>query len=86
MITTIQKYMIGKACTKKSCSRFQGKSPRKWRKRNRAKLKRIAKLKKRCMAKIAGKEGFSCDSKGKPQRIDKKRSRIAKRAAKRRVR
>lgn len=56
---------------------------RKYRKKNRAKLAMIAKKKKRCLVKIAGKtDKLSCNSKGQIKRIDKKRSRAAKRGAK----
>jgi len=59
---------------------------RKYRKKNRTKLKMIAKKKKRCLVKIAGKtDKLACDSKGRPHRIDKKRSRAAKRGARSRT-
>jgi hypothetical protein len=55
---------------------------RKYRKKNRTKLKMIAKKKKRCMVKIAGKtDKFACNSKGQVKKIDKARSRAAKRGA-----
>ena len=42
-------------------------------------LKKIAKLKKRCKSKIAGKEDkLSCNSKGLVKRIDKARSKAAR--------
>ena len=52
---------------------------RKYRLKNRAKLKMIAKKKKKCLVKIAGKtDKLTCNSKGQIKRIDKKRSRAAK--------
>lgn len=52
---------------------------KKYRLKNKTKLLKIAKLKKRCKSKIAGKEDkFSCNSKGLVRRIDKARSRAAR--------
>lgn len=52
---------------------------RKYRLKNKTKLLKIAKLKKRCKAKIAGKEDkLSCNSKGLVKRIDKARSKAAR--------
>lgn len=52
---------------------------RKYRLKNKTKLLKIAKLKKRCKSKIAGKEDkLSCNSKGLVKRIDKARSKAAR--------
>lgn len=68
--------------TEKRMSAKAKMAARRYRKKNRAKLKRIAKLKKRCMSKIAGKtDKMTCNSKGQIKRIDKARSRAAKRGA-----
>lgn len=68
--------------TEKRMSAKAKMAARRYRLKNRAKLKMIAKKKKRCMAKIAGKtDKLTCNSKGQVKRIDKKRSRAAKRGA-----
>ena len=52
---------------------------KKYRLKNKTKLLKIAKLKKRCKRKIAGKEDkLSCNSKGLVKRIDKARSKAAR--------
>lgn len=52
---------------------------KKYRLKNKTKLLKIAKLKKRCMSKITGKEDkLSCNSKGLVKRIDKSRSKAAR--------
>jgi len=68
--------------TEKRMSPKAKAAARKYRQKNRMKLKKIAKLKKKCMVKIAGKENMSCNSKGQIKRIDKARSKAAKRGAK----
>lgn len=56
---------------------------RKYRQKNKMKLAKISKIKKKCMAKIAGKEDkMTCNSKGQVKRIDKARSKAAKLGAK----
>ena len=67
--------------TEKKMSAKAKAKARKYRQKNRMKLKKIAKLKKKCMVKIAGKEGMTCNSKGQVKRIDKARSKAAKRGA-----
>ena len=56
---------------------------RRYRLKNKAKLAMIAKKKKRCQEKIAGKEDkFACGVDGRPHLIDKKRSRASRMGAK----
>lgn len=68
--------------TEKKMSPKEKMQAKKYRLKNKAKLALIAKKKKACMAKIAGKTGMSCDSKGRPRKIDKARSRAARMGAK----
>jgi rhamnose utilization protein RhaD (predicted bifunctional aldolase and dehydrogenase) len=55
---------------------------KKWRLKNKARLKKIAKLKASCRKKIKEKEGWACDSKGHAHPVDKKRSKLMKKVAK----
>lgn len=68
--------------TEKKMSPKAEMAARKYRQKNRIKLKKIAGLKKKCMVKIAGKENMTCNSKGQVKRIDKARSKAAMRGAK----
>lgn len=73
---------IEEELTEKRMSAKAKMAARRYRKKNRARLKIIAKKKKRCMTKIAGKtDKLTCNSKGRIKRKNKKRSRAAKRGA-----
>lgn len=54
---------------------------RKYRLKNKGKLAMIAKRKARCAVKIAGKEGFACNSMGMPHKVDKARSKASMKGA-----
>lgn len=54
---------------------------RQYRLKNKGKLAMIAKRKARCAAKIAGKEGFACNSMGMPHKVDKARSKASMKGA-----
>ena len=74
--------VVEEELTEKRMSAAAKMKARKYRKKNRAKLTMIAKKKKRCLVKIAGKtDKLSCNSKGQAKRIDKARSKAAKRGA-----
>lgn len=69
--------------TEKKMSAQAKMAARKYRLKNRAKLALIAKKKKACMARIAGKtDTLACGSDGRPHRIDKARAKAARLGAK----
>jgi hypothetical protein len=68
--------------TEKKMSPAAKMKAKKYRMKNKGKLKMIAKKKKRCMVKIAGKtDKMACGSDGRVHRIDKARARAAARGA-----
>ncbi len=69
--------------TEKKMSAKAKMAARQYRLKNKARLAVIAKKKKACMAKIAGKtDKLACGSDGRPHRIDRARSKAARMGAK----
>lgn len=54
---------------------------RKYRLKNKSKLAMVARKKANCEAKLAGKPGYSCNSKGQVHKIDRSRSKSARMGA-----